>query len=177
MAEEKEEPTSVVPEPRTPEELVEELTETLDELDPQSVLDDDEEFLKASDSLLEEQENFGIFKQEEGVISWTIMNLFDENGKQYGKRELKLNPPVLVIEESSSGDRSEMILSKEFALSMSKLLNRVYYGYYGIEKKPRKNFTPSSAKQAILDAVGANPLKVGAFTLLTIVLIIGLVVS
>ncbi len=177
MAEEKEEPTSVAPQAQESEELTEEFAEALGELDPQSVLDDDEEFLKASDSLLEEQENFGIFKQEEGVISWTIMNLFDENGKQYGKRELKLNPPVLVIEESSSGDRSEMILSKEFALSMSKLLNRVYYGYYGIEKKPRKSFTPASAKQAILDAVGANPLKVGAFTLLAIVLIIGLVVS
>lgn len=136
--------------------------------------DDDEQLLRSKDTVLEDEEAYAIFKQEDGVVSWKIENLFDAEGKQYSKRELNANPPVLTIEGSNEA-KAEFILTKDFSRSMSEILNRVHYGYYGLEKKPKKHFTVASAKQAIIDAVGARPIGVASIVLLSIVVIVGLV--
>ena len=138
--------------------------------------DDDELLLKAADSKLEETEAYGIFKQEEGVVSWTISNFLDPEGKQYGKRELRANPPVLTL-ESSTGDKADFVLSKDFAGSLATVIERVHFGFYGLDKKPKKKFTGATAKQAVVDAVGARPLQVGAFLVMALVVIVGLVAS
>lgn len=136
--------------------------------------DDDELFLKAADEKLDDGDSYGIFKQDEGVVSWTITNFIDQNGKQYGKRELRANPPVLTF-ESSSGEKADFVLTKDFAGSLSEIMRRVHYGYFGLEKKPKKTFTWATAKQSIINAIGARPLQVGAFVLLALVVIIGLI--
>jgi len=136
--------------------------------------DDDEQLLRSKDTVLEDEEAYAIFKQDDGVVSWKIENLFDAEGKQYSKRELNANPPVLTIEGSNEA-KAEFILTKDFSRSMSEILNRVHYGYYGLEKKPKKHFTVASAKQAIIDAVGARPIGVASILLLSIVVIVGLV--
>lgn len=138
--------------------------------------DDDSILLKAADSRLDETSSYGIFKQEEGVISWTITNFIDADGKQYGKRELRANPPVLTF-ESSTGDKADFVLSKEFSASLASVLERVHYGYFGLESKPKKKYTWAEAKQAIINAIGARPLPIGAFLLLTIVVTVGLIAS
>lgn len=138
--------------------------------------DDDELLLRAADNKLEETDSYGIFKQEEGVVSWTITNFIDANGKQYGKRELRANPPVLTL-ESSTGDKADFVLSKDFAGSLASVIERIHYGYYGLDKKPKQKFTKDTAKQAVFNAIGARPLQVGAFLLLTLVVIVGLIAS
>lgn len=142
--------------------------------DPLIEDDDDLIMLKASDSKLDEADSYGIFKQDEGVVSWTITNFIDAEGKQYSKRELRANPPVLTF-ESSTGEKADFVLSKEFSGSLASIIERVYYGYYGLDRKPKKKFTLETVKQSVLSAIGARPLQVGAFVLLTIVVIVGLV--
>lgn len=164
-----EEPTLVVP-----DKLVEPTPATLPK-DPQAFLDDDDDvrMLEAADSKIDESDAYGIFKQEEGVISWTITNFIDADGKQYSKKELRANPPVLTL-ESSNGDKADFVLSKDFSASLATILQRVHYGYFGVEKKPRQQYNFASAKQAIYNAVGAKPLQVGSFLVLAIVVIVGL---
>lgn len=177
--------TNTPPEPDAELEAHEELDESLEE-DLESTTrepiqryedipyDDDEQLIRSKDAVLEDEEAYAIFKQDDGVVSWKIENLFDAEGKQYSKRELNANPPVLTI-EGSNESKAEFILTKDFSRSMSEILNRVHYGYYGLEKKPKKHFTVASAKQAIIDAVGARPIGVASIVLLSIVVIVGLV--
>lgn len=129
----------------------------------------------ADDTTLDDEETYAIFKQNEGVVSWSISNLVDQDGNQYSKGELKANPPVLTL-EASDGSTADFVLTKELSGSLGSILDRVYYGYYGLEKKPKKKFTVETAKQSIIDAIGRSPLKVGAFSILAVILIIGLVV-
>jgi hypothetical protein len=138
--------------------------------------DDDELLLQAADNQLDATEGYGIFKQQEGVVSWTITNLLDGDGKQYGKRELRANPPVLTL-ESSNGDKADFVLTKDFSGSLASVLERVHYGFYGLDKKPKKKFTKDTAKQAVFDAIGARPLQIGAFLVMALVVSVGLIAS
>ena len=145
-------------------------------MDPEFYLDDDDDvrMLQAADAKIDESDAYGIFKQEEGVVSWTITNFIDSSGKQYNKRQLRSNPPVLTL-ESSTGDKANFVLSKEFSASLATILQRVHYGFFGIEKKPKKQYNLESAKQSVLNSIAARPLQIGAFLVLALVVIVGLI--
>lgn len=138
--------------------------------------DDDDLLLAAHDSRLDGGDSFEVFKQEEGVVSWSIAGLYDSNGNTYPKRELRANPPLLTV-ESSNGDKAEFILTKDFSGGLSRVLERVHYGYFGQDRRPKKSYTWASAKQSIVDAIGRKPLQIGAVLLLSVILVIGLVAN
>lgn len=122
-------------------------------------VDDDELILnKSVDTVLEETDSYGVFKQDEGVVSWSITNFVDANEKVYSKRELKANPPVLTFEDST-GAKAEFVLTKEFSGSLSRMFERVYYGYYGLDKRPKKKYTWQGVKDSFFSAIGARPIQ------------------
>lgn len=101
-----------------------------------SYFDDDEEFLMGDDKPIHENFDLSLFKQNENVISWEIVNFYKDGQTPRGKTALRSDPPIMKI-SSSSGDTAEFLVTKEFARSLSEILQDVNRAYYGIS--PKKN--------------------------------------
>lgn len=93
-------------------------------------LTDDEAFL-GDDKILEETQASTIVQQLEGVVSWKIEGLYDENSmKRRSPRQLRMDPPVFTIDSTDSGSGS-FYVSRDMAEKLAasfKALDRAYKG-------------------------------------------------
>lgn len=93
---------------------------------------------KENDEFLEEEvyrnDSSGLIEQDDGIVEWHIENIFSEEGKRYNRRELKSNPPLLVIKDNY-GDEATFILTEKLALHLRDSMNLVYNAYYNVETK------------------------------------------
>lgn len=101
-----------------------------------SYLDDDEEFLLGDDSVIADKDVLGLFKQSDNVISYEVLNFYNENGKPRNRMSLRNDPPVLHI-SSSNGDTADFILTRNFTKNAAYMLKEVDKAYSGIS--PQKN--------------------------------------
>jgi hypothetical protein len=116
------------------------------ELEPQPIdevssdyFEDDEEFLRGDDITVHENFDLALFKQDENVVSWEIINFYKDGTTPRGKMALRNDPPIMKI-SSSSGDTAEFLVTKEFSKSLGSILQNVNKAYYGIS--PRKKSEP-----------------------------------
>lgn len=133
-------------------------------------LDDDEEFLKAEDTIISESETLSLFAQDENLISWKIINLLDEYGELRKKRELRADPPILQI-KSSNEDFVEFLLTKEFTKTLNTSLSRVEQSFYGVDSLKKEKVTFKERINKIVTWGQENPFKAvfaAAFTILII---------
>lgn len=111
--------------------------------------DDDEEFLKGDDKLIHSDPDIALFKQDEGVVSWELLNFYKENGKPRSKIGLRNDPPVMRI-SSSSGDTAEFLVTQQFAKSLSHILEDVNRAYFGVSPvKEHNSFSQVGVKNKI----------------------------
>lgn len=108
-----------------------------------------------NDSQLELSDNYGVFDQEEGMIAWSLQNFYREDGSIRSKRELKLDPAILRIEDASGGS-VDFVLTKDFTKSLNESLNKVRLASYGIQKS-KKPF--DSFKEALVNSAIENPIR------------------
>lgn len=134
----------------------EDIDENDEEYISQDYFSDDEAFLAGDDKVVHTDTDLSLFKQNDGVVSWEIVNFYKDNGRPRSKFSLRNDPPLMII-SSSSGVSAEFILTHNFAKSMAKSLEDVNRGYYGMgpasEKKDSSSFQTKIAdvKEWILE--------------------------
>lgn len=102
---------------------------------------DDEEYLEdMNDQVVYEAQDLGMYQQEEGTVSWELLNFRNDAGRQRNRFVLKNDPPILRI-DSSDGQTAEFVLTQRFAKGLSEELDSVYKAYFGIEAKQDKKNT------------------------------------
>ena len=102
--------------------------------------DDDALVLKSYDKMLSETDEAALFEQLENVISWKLINFYDENGKRRNKWALKNDPPIFRL-ESSNESFAEFVLTKELSHSLAKTFDKVHRGYFNLSEKEEKEST------------------------------------
>lgn len=114
-----------------------------DDLEPQpnsasqnDYFEDDEEFLRGDDKIVHENFDIALFKQDENIVSWEIVNFYKDGLNPRGKTALRNDPPIMKI-SSSSGDTAEFLVTKEFSRSLGAVLQDVNRAYYGISPKKK----------------------------------------
>lgn len=118
--------------------------------------DDDALALKVlSDEQIEAAEDYAVFKQEDGMVAWSLENFYQEDGSIRSKKQLRLDPPVLRV-QGSEGQAAEFVLTKGFTKSLSEGLNDVYRGLFGIHKT-KKRF--GNFREALWSSIVENPLR------------------
>lgn len=108
-----------------------------------------------NDTQLELSDNYGVFDQEAGMIAWSLQNFYREDGTIRSKRELKLDPAILRIEDASGGS-VDFVLTKEFTKTLNDSLEVVRLASYGIHKS-KKPF--DSFKEALVNSAIENPIR------------------
>lgn len=108
-----------------------------DEITTDSYLDDDEEFLLGDDSVIADKDVLGLFKQSDNVVSYEILNFYNENGKPRNRMSLRNDPPILHI-SSSNGDTADFILTRNFTKNTASMLKEIDKAYSGISSKKNK---------------------------------------
>lgn len=96
--------------------------------------DDDEDFLRGDDITVHAESDLALFKQDENVVSWEIVNFYKDGLTPRGKMALRNDPPIMKI-SSSSGDTAEFLVTKDFSKSLGSILQDVNKAYYGITPK------------------------------------------
>lgn len=121
--------------------------------------EDDEEFLRGDDTQIHSDSDLALFKQEDGVVSWKILNFYKDNGTPRSKLSLRNDPPIMQVSDSA-GRSVDFILTQNFTKSMSKALEDVNRGFHGVrpvsEKKP---FSRESFQKKIEDWIRAHKVK------------------
>ncbi len=161
------EPVQVIEE-QVSEAPVEELTAEEPTTPAVPELDEDDDALAIQaleDEKLEVADDYGVFKQQEGMIAWSIENLYREDGSMRSKKELKLNPPTLKV-EGSGGQSVDFILTKNFTKTLKDGLDDVYRGMFGVHKAKAPM---SSFKEALYNSVMENPLRIVVVGLIVLV--------
>lgn len=111
--------------------------------------DDDEEFLRGDDITVHEGSDLSLFKQDENVVSWEIVNFYKDGMTPRGKMALRNDPPIMKI-SSSSGDTAEFLVTKDFSKSLGSVLQDVNKAYYGISpKKKTEKITQAGIKNKL----------------------------
>lgn len=126
------------------------------ELEPQSngavaseYFEDDEEFLRGDDLIVHQENDIALFKQDENVVSWEIVNFYKDGNTPRGKMALRNDPPIMKI-SSSSGDTAEFLVTKEFSKSLGSVLQDLNKAYYGISpSKKSEKLTQEGVKNKI----------------------------
>jgi hypothetical protein len=127
-----------------------------EEIEPQpssavsdSYFEDDEEFLRGDDLVVHEAADIALFKQDENVVSWEIVNFYKDGNTPRGKMALRNDPPVMKI-SSSSGDTAEFLVTKEFSKSLGSILQDVNKAYYGVSpSKKSEKITQTGVKNKL----------------------------
>lgn len=162
------------------ESFVEELTEEpaaeeaiVEPFDSERYFDEDEEFLEAYDQALVSDKDKGLVQQLDNVVSWQLLNFYDENGKRKNKWLLANDPPVFRI-ESSSGEYADFVLTKKLSEQLAVTFENVHRGYYNLSEKKKKDPTASDkgAIERALSWAGENQLKVGGTVIVFALLLV-----
>lgn len=157
----------------TPSDIVTE-DAPVDETKESIELSDDELALEAlTDEAVEATPDLAVFRQAEGMIAWTLQNFYKEDGTTRSKRDLRLDPPILRI-ENSDGESVDFILTRNFSKSLLDTLEIVRLGTFGVKKNRSKW---GSFKDALVGSVLENPLKVIVFGLLVVFTVIFMLIS
>lgn len=142
-----------------------------------SYFDDDETMLKYYDESLHETTEMAIVHQDEYIVSWEILNLYDDNGNLRNRYLMKSDPPLFRI-SSTSGEEASFFVTKELSRTLSKLFSDVERAYYGIEpKESRKQYQDrfESLPAAVKNWVLSNKVKSVIFLLLILLAIVAIV--
>lgn len=107
-----------------------------DEDDSTGYFSDDEEFLKGDDRVMEQAPTAALLQQMDNVVSYTLKNFENENGRRRSKYALRADPPVFLI-ESSNGDFAEFVVTRELSAHLEHLFGTVRRGYYGVDAKKK----------------------------------------
>jgi len=140
-----------------------------EELDSE-YLDDDLEFLSGDDEQIFLSKDTGIFKQEEGVISWEIVNLYKDNGAPRNKYSLKSQPPLLRV-STNNGESVDFMMTKEFTKTLNTALNDANKAFYGVQPESSKKNTKEKIndyKEWVLD----NKIKSSVLGLILVALVV-----
>lgn len=133
-------------------------------------LDDDLEFLSGDDEQIFLSKDTGIFKQEEGVISWEIVNLYKDNGSPRNKYSLKSQPPLLRV-STNNGESVDFMMTKEFTKTLNTALNDANKAFYGVQPESSKKNTKEKIngyKEWVLD----NKIKSSVLGLILVALVV-----
>lgn len=135
------------PESNETTKLQEQLLEDLDGEEPEETPKEspasdgyfeDDEIALSQDEILSEDDSSVIAKQQEGVVSWEISGVYDENGKVRSKHALRNSPPLLQVRDSL-GNQADFLLTKDLSRSLAKNFDDLHRAYYGI--RPRSEMT------------------------------------
>lgn len=97
-------------------------------------LDDDEQFLAGDDVVVSESDALSLFKQTDNVVSYEVLNFYDDNGKPRNRLSLRNDPPILHI-SSSDGQSADFVLTKNFTSGTARMLRDVERAYVGMSPK------------------------------------------
>lgn len=139
-----------------------------------SYLDDDEAFLNGDDVILSQKEALSIFQQSENVVSYEILNFFDEKGKARNSFSLRNDPPILHI-TSSDQQSADFVLTQKFVHTMAELLKNVDRAYMGVSPKKNSALTQEGVRSrfdSFLIWVKENKIKAGLLSLLIVLTIV-----
>lgn len=142
-------------------------------------LDDDEAFLAGDDVLLSQTDVLSIFQQSDNLVSYEIINFYDEKGKVRNKLSLLNDPPILHI-TSSKQDSVDFVLTKELVENMAFLFKDVDRAYNGISPKKDKPLTQDGIRSRFdnfVEWVKENKLKAGMLGVLIVLFVIYSVLS
>lgn len=104
-----------------------------------SYFNDDEACLSINEELLNVEDNSVIVKQDDVLVSWSIENLYDDNGKVLSKRELKNSPPILKV-VNSNDEEVAFVLTKELSAILANHFENTYRAYFGLRPKSERTF-------------------------------------
>lgn len=110
--------------------------ETVGQSNADSYFSDDEQFLSGDDIVISQDESIGIIQQLDGVISWELVNFYNEDGDVRSKASMRNEPPVMRI-SSSTGDFAEFVVTKDLARTLSDLFSDVHRAYFGVPPKSK----------------------------------------
>lgn len=119
--------------------------------------DDDLEFLSGEDTTIFASNDTGIFKQEEGVISWEIINLYKDSGDARGKYSLKSQPPILRV-STNDGESVDFMMTKEFTQTLNSALTDANRAFYGVQPASTKK-TSKEKIEGYRDWIKENKVK------------------
>jgi hypothetical protein len=139
------------------------------------LLDDDELVIASYDKKLAEGADAALFEQLENVVSWKLLNFYDEDGKRRNKWKLKMDPPVFRM-ESSAGDFAEFIVTKDLSQSLAKVFDTIYRGYFNLDAKEEKEKSGNFFAN-VLNWAGGNQGKALALVLIFILFVLYLTVG
>ena len=135
-------PEDSIPEAELTPEEVEEMTGLqVEEVHPptaETYFDDDEEFLRGDDRVLQAEQDAALFQQLDNVVSYNLVNFYGDEGKRRGKYSLRNDPPLFRI-ESSAGDVAEFVVTRELSEHLAHLFDTVRRGYYGVDAKKKRS--------------------------------------
>lgn len=135
--------------------------------------DDDREFLKSEDEILELSPDSGLLEQMENVVSWRIDNFYDEDGKRRSRLGLRSDPPIFRI-ESSDGATAEFVLTKNLTITLAETFENVKRGYFGVD--PKKNsLTQGEAQSKFAEMQNwatAHPVKAVGLVILLVLFVV-----
>lgn len=123
-----------------------------------------------NDAIVDESLRSALFQQDENLVSWSLENFYNEKGERRGKYSLLNNPPILRL-EGSAGDRAEFVLTKELTRSLSKVLDVVDRGYYGVSAKVAKEDKKSKLTE-IVEWCEEHPAKSGGALIVVILTLV-----
>lgn len=86
---------------------------------------------KSADFVISEEDDAAVIKQEEGLLTWQILGVYNDEGKTHRGIYLRENPPILLM-ESSQGEEVSIVLTRDLTRTLSttfKDLNRAYHGH------------------------------------------------
>lgn len=151
------------------DENTDENTESGSSTNNDSYFDDDLLVLASDDEVIDESIQAAIIKQMEGIVTFRIEGFIDENtGEPRSKKELKMDPPKMVVESAGSqGDNAvEFMLTREFSKKLYESVKNVHDATYGVGKS-------KTTDKEIINWVSENKIKTGllaAFVLMIIVM-------
>lgn len=127
---------------------------------------------KANDKIITQDYLSSLIKQDDVILHFEVENIYknDKTREYKGKRELKKNPPELVIRDDSDNEVS-FSLTENFNDELISALKEVERAYLGFNKPLDKNI-PSNFVDRVVYYIKTNPLKLIIVMILFIATII-----
>lgn len=129
----------------------------------------EEEILSTSsdDSVIDASEYAAIIEQQEGIVSYRIEGIEDSKGNVKSKKELQVDPPILVV-ESSNGDAANFLLTKELTRKLADSMEIVYENMSGVKK------SKVSTDKEIMEWISTHKIKTGVLVLVMLLVLFGI---
>lgn len=136
---------------------------------------DDGTIDRTSDFVLNEEDDSAAVKQDEGILTWEMLGVYNEEGETHRKTYLRENPPILLV-ESSQGEEVSIILTRELTRTLSKSFGDLEKAYYG-HRRSRGDARGLLGGKTPAEWFAENPLRGGATVLIVFVFFAVLVLN